>query len=453
MVQGSKQLNCIDITDDFFLNNQGCYRWNKIRAAYFNEFINVDRVVDLYKKWKDQTEYLWLDGLNINGEYVASLFVKASKRGNDVYRSRLKKKFDFLESLDPIYFFGDWGSKNTPMLFITPTVDAKRYSLDEAWEKISNELHMFETKLRQQYGSFIKFRVWEAHESGYPHCHVVYYFHDKWFHVFEHWTKKKNKQGELVSKLTYRVANKHKNKISSFWSMGNVDVQGVQDTHGAFSEVKKYITKNIWSSKGDLTNAMICLHRKQSYGISLCDPYQALERYYQKHNITDWKEQERLRPGLFEKFRKKDFIGSIWGMKIYQWFYNEANVNLAEPGFTDLVKDSVHNCNKQFPEIVDFRFRGCVAYADMLQFMPDLSDDWVIIADPPPEMKFILGFYSDEIKFNKDISAAAAVDPADIICCRCWASIEPDVVRDKNNIGFCPHCCRESEFVKRGDIS
>lgn len=381
-----QKLTDLDLTDEYFLNIHGCYRWKNIRNAYFNDFINLDRVVELSKSWRDQTEYLWLEVINtISSEVVGNLFFKCSKRGNDVYKSRLKERFGFLDQLDPIYYFLDTDkTKCTPLVFITLTVDPKRYDLNTAWVSIGEQLHIFESKLRQKYGSFVKFRVWEAHESGFPHCHVVYYFHDKWFKVFSHKDK-------------YRITTKHKDTIESFWSMGNVDIQGVQDTHGAFNEVKKYITKNIWSNKGDLTNAMICLYRKQMYSISSCDPFKKRLYYWEKHGITDFREQELKFMSHINKWAKLDFIGSIWGSQIYFQFYKECR-SLAEPSPATLVREFVHNCNI---ENLKFRYVGCVNSADLQDWAPNSDEDWVICADPPPEFKYLMGFDSDLFSLKK----------------------------------------------------
>jgi len=390
--RSQQRLDEIEILDEFFHNDSGCFRWKHIRNAYFNDFINIFRVVDLYKKWRDQNEYLWLELINIKTDaIVGNLFFKCSKRGNDVYKHRLKQKFNFLEKLDPIYYFLDTDKhKYTSMLFVSLTVDPKKYSFNDSWMHISEELHFFETKLRQAYGKFVKFRVWEAHESGFPHCHIVYYFNNKTFKVFEQIRKKDEKQ-------VYRVANKHNVKISNFWKMGNVDVQGVQDTHGAFSEVMKYITKNIWSTKGDLTNAMICLYRKQMYSISHCNPYKKRFQYWNKHNITNWRDQERSFMVNISKWAKKDFIGAIWGSQIYYQFYKECG-ELAEPETADLVRDFVHNCN--IKDVV-FRFVGCVSGRDVADFVPNLENDWLVCADPPPEFRYLVGINSDLFSFKE----------------------------------------------------
>ena len=389
-----QKLNEIELTDDFFKNDNGCYRWQNIRLAYFNNFIDMSRVVNLYNKWRDQKEYLWLEIVNTKTEEVmGDLFFKCAKRGNDVYKNRLKHKFSFLDSLNPIYFFlGDSKVKYTPMLFVSLTVDPKLYpNIDLAWLDISQNLHVFETKLRQKYGSFVKFRVWDAHESGYPHCHIVYYFHDKWFKAISHRRKKDNK-------LIYIIPTVHKNSIAKMWGMGNVDVQAVQDTHGAFNEVKKYITKNIWSDKGHLTNAMICLHRKQMYSLSLCDPYKQQIKYMRLNNhkisVNDLSRYTMLN---LPKWAKKDFIGSIWGTQLYYQFYKERG-DLAEPNTTALVREFVHNCNI---DDVKFRYVGCVSYADMQNYMPNLNDDWIICSDPPPEFKLLMNLGRDELAFAR----------------------------------------------------
>lgn len=375
--RSQQKLNEIELTDEFFTTDNGCYRWRPIRGAYMNGFITIDRVVGLYKKWRDQKEYLWLEAIDINTEEVkGNFFFKCSKRGNDVYKDRLKQRFNFLDRLDPIYFFLDTDkNKCSPMLFITLTVDPKKYNVDSAWFNISHELHIFDTKLRQAFGNFVKFRVWEAHESGFPHVHIALYFNKKWFKVFKHNNK-------------FRITTKHKKQILSYWAMGNVDIQAVQDTHGAFNEVKKYITKNIWNSKGDLTNAMVCLHDKQMYSLSRCDPFKKRIHYWKKHGLTDWKDQERTFMSNISKWAKKDFIGAIWGSQIYFQFYKECG-NLAEPGTTALVKGYLHNCNN-----IDFKFRyvGVVLFNDLCDFIPHLEPEWIIQADPPPEFKAYMGF-------------------------------------------------------------
>lgn len=322
-------LSCL-IDDDYFKNDAGFYRWSKIREAYFKGLIDVETVEALYLKWRDDPEYYTVDGFDVWGDYGLTAYGKCAKRGNDVYKHRIKEKFSKLDSLPPINFTEIFDG-HTPMVFITLTVDAKKYSLNEAWESFPKEFHVFESKLRQEYGDFVRLRVWEAHESGYPHCHGVYHFKHRMFLTFPH----RNKKGNVI----HLIPRKHKDKISGFWSMTDnpvgVDVQAVTDTSGAFSEVKKYVTKTVFTKKGDRTNAMLCLFRKQQYSMS------------------------------------KDFIETVWGSASGK--INSSS--LKDVSLSDLVKREMHNCNKRFPNIVDFRFSGVIS---------QLNVDSLIKKEPPP---------------------------------------------------------------------
>lgn len=461
---------------DWFQNSYGHYRWHKIRAAYFDKVIDIPLVVDIFKEWRDASEFFMLDGYNQDLKHIMSIFVKASKRGNCIYKKLMKQKFSFLDSLPPIHFFcEEWGVKRTPMLFITLTVDPKKYDIDSAYEDIAVQLNRFETLLRQKYGSykcaicghkfvgrkkcpkckaflkdivcvgsFVKFRVWEIHENGYPHCHVVYYFHDAMFHVFEHFNKKKEGKKQ---RRTFRIVTKHRDAISKMWPMGQVDIQAVSDTLGAFSEVKKYITKNIWSKKADLTNAMLTLYRKQAYSVSTCDYVKQVEKLNLSGSIKErsdevsgeeisspssisdmikpddeidiimrekdldresaWKvHQQRkeikqldkimAKPSRSIKERsneifkhldewlRKDFVGSIWGATEYIELY-ESRTRLKEPSGSDLVKETMCNYNIEHPEIVKWEFVGFVLGDDLREFLPKFDDDDVFhVVDPPP---------------------------------------------------------------------
>jgi len=310
------------LTDDYFKNDKGFIRWSLIREAYHNRILDVDDVVSLYRNWRDQSEYFLMDGFDVWGTYHLSAYGKCSKRGNDVYKHRVNEKFEVLDRLPSLNFSEVFPDNRTPMLFVTLTVDTKLYSLDEAWKNISDELHSFETKLRQEYGDFVKFRVWESHKSGYPHSHIAYYFKKRLFITFPH---KRKKDGVIV----HRIPTKHRDKINSFWGMSHnvngVDVQAVVSTSGAMSEIKKYVTKSIFNEKGDKTNAMLCLYRKQQYAIS------------------------------------KDFVEVIWGDRSQ----GVKTDSLKNDSFSLLVKDTVHNCNKEYSEVCDFRYSGVLSETEM----------------------------------------------------------------------------------------
>ncbi|GAG63551.1 unnamed protein product, partial [marine sediment metagenome] len=185
-------------------------------------------------------------------------FVLASKRGNGVYKSLVEEKLKPLQQLQNIHLFNDeWGVKSTNCIFVTLTYDPARCGIDSAWDNIGVEFHLFCNNLKKQYGKIEVFRTWESNQNFYPHVHAIIIFGDKkkgCFNVFNHKDK-------------CRISTGAKDKISSYWH-SLVDIQGVQDTQGTIKELVKYITKDLCSSKGDKTNAMIWYHRKQSYGIT-----------------------------------------------------------------------------------------------------------------------------------------------------------------------------------------
>jgi hypothetical protein len=318
-----------------------------------------------------------LNGLDVNNDIVLSAFVKACKRGNDVYISQINRKFSYLDSLPPMHFFTDeLEHKYTPMIFVTLTVDAKQYSLVDSWHTIGISLNRFETLLRQKYGKFVKFRVWESHESGFPHCHCVYYFLDHKFKVWEHIDKE--------GVLSFRLADKHRKAISHMWFMGNVDVKGVQDTLGAFKEVKKYITKHVWSAKGDKTNAMLTLFNKQSYYVSQFNYRKHVAIRIRSGQLQTVDDITRYISNHISRWAERDFIGAIWGVGTYMNIYSELDEGMAEPGLNALVKQTMCNYNKNFVEIVKWEFLGFINGVDLASIFNGFNDDWVFVCKDPP---------------------------------------------------------------------
>ena len=265
-----------------FRNEYGSIRWGKVRGQYSLGSIILPDVLDIFEEWRKDSEYIVMRGtknyiqetLFFNPEtleypscvYPDSYpehvyrFIKASKRGNDVYQYLVKKRLKPLDDLPDITFFRDnWGDKHTSLLFVTLTYDTKRCDESTAWKNIGKDYHLFYTKLRQEYGDIEYFRTWESTGHFYPHAHVLIAFKGKSFPVFIH----KDKDG----KRSFRIPQHDKDKIASFWH-SNVDVQGVNGTKDAIDELTKYVTKDLCSDKGNKTNAMICLFRRQSYAIT-----------------------------------------------------------------------------------------------------------------------------------------------------------------------------------------
>ena len=101
---------------------------------------SVPEIVEQYVEWVNDVKYMILsrrDGFK--NEIFA---VKCAKRGNDVNRWRVYRRFKGLCSMaDDLVFFNrkDRGAKKTRALWVTLTYDVKRCSFKEAWRNVGVE--------------------------------------------------------------------------------------------------------------------------------------------------------------------------------------------------------------------------------------------------------------------------------------------------------------------------
>lgn len=252
------------------VNDYGTLRLKAVRCAYFNEqVVDLPGVVNLYKEWRDTSEHIVLSydeeyQMDLHGiqSYTETQYmcIKAAKKGNDVYRYLLKKKWRQVEELRDVTFFNEkWKAKETSMLSITLTYNTSRSQVDAAWITHGEEWHLFLAKLTQEYGPVEFIRVWEAHNNFYPHCHAVIVFKKHKFPVWE----QKNSNGSRK----FRISEHDAAKIGSFWHSFS-DISAVSNTGTALNHLSKYLTKELMSEKGNKTNAMTWLFRKQTYAIS-----------------------------------------------------------------------------------------------------------------------------------------------------------------------------------------
>lgn len=251
--------------DEIFTNSYGSVRRSKVYPQYKLENLTLKEVVDLYRIWRDDHEYFILKGYpehfqqDLSGNNKSECeclykFIKASKRGNDIYKHLVEQKLKPLNEL-PDFEFGD----HTSLLFVTLTYDKKRCGVKQGWKNIGEEFHLFINNLRKQYGKIEFFRTWESTGGYYPHVHCIILFWDHSFPVLKH----EDKTGEV----TFRIPYKQKKDLGKYWH-SNIDIQAVKSTNGAIRELTKYITKDLCSDKGDITNSMIWLFGKQGYAIS-----------------------------------------------------------------------------------------------------------------------------------------------------------------------------------------
>ena len=338
-----------------------CNKYNAIRRyVVYDSFrcgvLSLDAVKDIYCIYRDDPEYICLKTIelektiqeriipleNSDGGLSYDLgvklsfkyrFFKACKRGNDVYKERVKSRLNILRKLPSVVFFNDDDvDKRTSLLFFTLTYDPNRCDVATAWKNIGKEFHLFLSNLRKQYGDIAHFRTWESTQNYYPHVHVAVLFWDTSFIVLSH----KDKDG----KIRYRIPYNEKVKISKYWH-SHVDIQAIKSSDDVFLELTKYITKDLCSNKGDKTNAMIWLFNKQSYSLS--------------KNFIRW--------------LKNWYLGNDNPFDIEE-------DNLKEPSFTDLI-NNMHNCNSV---ILECEFIGIVRGSDL----GISSDVWHFACEKPP---------------------------------------------------------------------
>jgi len=245
-----------------YTNSRGKIRLAKVRDCLNRGVISDNDLIELYKNWRDQNEYLVLcyHRRDFMLEYRA---IKCSKRGNDVYNWRINQKFKELEVL--ANFYGDskifdinQAEPKTNCLLVTFTYDTKLKNKIDAWHDVSLEYNRAITRLRQKFGKISVLRVWESFRNGYPHIHAILLFDDKRFNVFEHWSSN--------NKSTYRIQEKE--EFSRVWH-SNVDVLAVSSVRGAIGYVIKYLKKvHSDDSKHNLTLANLWINHKQSFAIS-----------------------------------------------------------------------------------------------------------------------------------------------------------------------------------------
>jgi len=233
---------------------------NAFLRDYLRFNYSVPEIVERYVVWVSDDRYMILSRYN-EKEWKNEFFaVKCTKRGNDVYRFRVYRRFKGLCSMaDDLIFFNpkDRGKKTTRALWVTLTYDIKRCSFRDAWRNIGVEFNRFMASVRKKFGKVSCCRVFESFENGYPHIHCILLFESTCFSVF------RDKKG--------RFCVHSKSMIAKGWH-SNIDVRAMSSLAGGFSYQKKYLLKNIDAEKADSkalkTLALCWAFRKRAFSVS-----------------------------------------------------------------------------------------------------------------------------------------------------------------------------------------
>jgi len=232
--------------------------------AFLRDYVqfnySVPEIVEHYVEWVNDVKYMILSRWN-QKEWKNDVFaVKCAKRGNDVCRYRVYRRFKGLtsEAGDLVFFNSkDRGSTNTRALWVTLTYDTKRCSFKEAWRNVATEFNRFTAYVHRKFGKMACCRVFESFENGYPHIHCILLFESTWSAVF------RDKRGQ------FRIQSK--TAMARGWH-SNIDVKAVSSLAGGFSYQKKYLLKNIDAEKADSkglkTLALCWAYRRRAFSVS-----------------------------------------------------------------------------------------------------------------------------------------------------------------------------------------
>ena len=123
---------------------------------YLKENFSVDEIVEKYKEWVSENTYMILSKWNKEKGKNDVFAIKCSKRGNDIYRHRVKQRFVGLsQKSEQLEFFNPKdrsNDKTTCALWTTLTYDTKLCSYKEAWEQIGIEFNAFMAHIRRNFG-------------------------------------------------------------------------------------------------------------------------------------------------------------------------------------------------------------------------------------------------------------------------------------------------------------
>jgi len=327
-------------------NKMGDIRLAQARGVFLdsiNEKSSIPILGEAFRQWRDQDEYLLLQGENLQTGKVKHVAVKCSKRGNDVFTRRLDSRLGFLYQLNDVEMFSpsDFDKKayaSTNLLFVTLTYDPKVASRKVAWEGqtvwkvhkrgknkgkqylahrkgcvcINCNFNRWITRLRKKYGRINVFRTLEAFPDpsgsafGYPHPHLVLHFLDHSFNAFP--TVYDKRDGSTG--FCYRVKERDEIKKVGGYPFFS-DIKAVSSGRSLGSYLRKH-TKN--THEGDtkealVTQSMLWLTGKRTFSLSKGFAEKLTEFIYSMHNSNRKMMQKTLDGGVI-----KVWDWTFWGV-------------------------------------------------------------------------------------------------------------------------------------------
>jgi hypothetical protein len=197
--------------------------------------------------------------------------VKVAKRGNDVYRAKVTRRFcgiaDTIGSFDVFRLFSK-RSGEARAFFVTLTWDVGYCKAEDAWRNdsefsVSRFYNRWISGLRRRFGKVDVLRVWDSGKQGYPHPHVLLVLRNHWLPVFSH-------RG-LDRKTTWPLEEAERSLVKGNWPFF-VDVSSATSISHAVGYMGKRAgcgtAYGDLDDHGDRTLALTWAFRKRGYGIS-----------------------------------------------------------------------------------------------------------------------------------------------------------------------------------------
>jgi len=154
---------------DCFFTDEGLIRLNLVRDYILADLDSLPKseyhiIPDSYVYWNKTNEYLVMkEETLLCNQLIAEVVyaVKGSKRGNDVYIARIKKRLEGLHGIKTVFGLG-----KIHALWVDLTCDPSFYdfSITKAWDCLSPEWNRLNSWFRKIFGDdYIGFfRVYEA---------------------------------------------------------------------------------------------------------------------------------------------------------------------------------------------------------------------------------------------------------------------------------------------------
>lgn len=239
---------------------------------------------EAHRFWAAYDEFLHLE----NRETSENVYVKCSKRGNDVYNWRIEKRLDFLKEFRDFELFAldefkkrDVLELSRALIWRTLTFDSNLCSLDEAWMASESWFERSISRLKREYGeenvsyiAFIQPFPGEGPARGYPHYHVLLLIENNQFHVYR---TMEEENGTL--KMVYKLVKEDEEHLSEVidWHSPVQDTKVLRNGQHVYNYCFKYVQNVVTGScepgteayeKSSLTNSILWLYRKRAFTMS-----------------------------------------------------------------------------------------------------------------------------------------------------------------------------------------